>query len=435
MRPTDANPEQPMPATAVPCLDPARRVHTSATGFEPSPKGDTACAFALVTDRDAFDALEPEWTDLFDRAGRGTQVFQTFNWNWHWCNHYLGDGSQGSAAPALAVVTARRAGHLVMVWPLAVERVAGLRNLIWMGAPVSQYGDVLMEEGIDAAPLLRQAWSFITEQVRPDLAWLRKVRDDATVAPLLAELGALSTQRLEAPYVDLAAADDFDAHLQRRSAHFRKKQRASAKRLSALGSVAYEQCSGGRQAADYARDAIALKRVQLQAGGVVSPAVADPRMSAFFADAADGCGHPAGLHFVTLASNGQLAAVDIFIGCKDRAALHIVAYDLQFEKASVGALLLQHVVARAFADGFRTFDFLAPADSYKLRWADGTAGVNDWVVPLSLKGRAFARLYLALVRPAIKSAIGALPMSLRRALAAAWHRQGPNSNQRPNGSS
>jgi len=135
-----------MPATAVPCLDPAQRAHASATEFEPLPKEDTACAFALVTDRAAFDALEPEWTDLFDRAGRGTQVFQTFNWNWHWCNHYLGDGSQGSAAPALAVVTARRAGRLVMVWPLVRERVAGLCQLSWMGEPVSQYGDVLTEE-------------------------------------------------------------------------------------------------------------------------------------------------------------------------------------------------------------------------------------------------------------------------------------------------
>ena len=24
------------------------------------------------------------------RAGASAQVFQTFNWNWHWANHYLG---------------------------------------------------------------------------------------------------------------------------------------------------------------------------------------------------------------------------------------------------------------------------------------------------------------------------------------------------------
>ncbi len=63
-------------------------------------------------------------TILFDRAGRGEQVFQSFNWNWHWCNHYLREGR----GPQLAIVTGRRAGRLVMLWPLVKERVAGLAS-------------------------------------------------------------------------------------------------------------------------------------------------------------------------------------------------------------------------------------------------------------------------------------------------------------------
>src|SRR5688572_20977277 len=45
--------------------------------------------FDLVTDPAAFETLEPEWDALFAEAGRPTQVFQTFAWNWHWCRHYL----------------------------------------------------------------------------------------------------------------------------------------------------------------------------------------------------------------------------------------------------------------------------------------------------------------------------------------------------------
>ncbi len=388
-------------------------------GADNPPAAPDAAPFELrlVTDRAAFDALGADWNDLFERAGRGTNVFQDFNWNWHWCNHYLDKPCAGAPSLSLAIVTARRAGRLVMVWPLAMERVAGLSTLVSMGAPVSQYSDVLLEDGPDAGALLREAWSFVTEQLRPDLAWLRKIRDDAVVAPLLAELGAIATQRLAAPYVDLASAGDFEAHLQRRSARFRKKQRAMAKRLAALGSVSYEHCSGGGQARSRAEHAIALKRAQLQASGTVSPAVADPRMTAFFADAAEGRRRPAGLHVVSLASNADLVAVNVFIGCKDRAALHIAAFDLRFEKASVGALLLERTVAQAFADGFRTFDLLAPAEHYKLRWADGVVNVNDWAVPVSLKGWAFTRLYLGAVRPALKAALGVLPMALRRFIA------------------
>ena len=84
-----------------------------------------ACAFALVSARADFNALETEWNDLFWRAGRGAQIFQTFNWNWHWCNHYLA-ASADAPAPSLAIVTGRRNGRLVMVWPLVSEREAGL---------------------------------------------------------------------------------------------------------------------------------------------------------------------------------------------------------------------------------------------------------------------------------------------------------------------
>ena len=106
---------------------------------------------------------------------------------------------------SLAIVIARSGGRLVMVLPFAIERTFGLRQLVWMGAPLSQYGDVLIDAGIEAAPALRAAWSFAMKQLKPDLVWLRKVRDDAAVTPLMREIGAAVTQRLEAPYIDLIA--------------------------------------------------------------------------------------------------------------------------------------------------------------------------------------------------------------------------------------
>ncbi len=172
-----------------------------------------------------------------------------------------------------------------------------------------------------------------------------------------------------------------------------------AKRLAELGPVECARHSSGPAAASLARHAIELKRAQLQEGGIASPALADPRMADFFADAADGLGRPAGLNVVSLASNGTVAAINIFIGCKDRAALHIATFDTNFKKASVGTLLLEQSIGQSFSDDYRTFDFLAPAEHYKLQLADGVVGTNDWVVPLSLKGSLFARVYLGLCAP------------------------------------
>ncbi len=102
--------------------------------------------FDIVTQRAAFDALETEWNALFERAGRSAQVFQTFAWNWHWANHYLGTSPGGIETVELSLVTARRGGKLIMVWPLVAERVRGIRQIFWMGEPVSQYGDVVIDD-------------------------------------------------------------------------------------------------------------------------------------------------------------------------------------------------------------------------------------------------------------------------------------------------
>ncbi len=251
------------------------------------------CSFEIITTRAGFDALAADWNTLFDRAGRGEQAFQTFNWNWHWCNHYLREGR----GQQLAVVTGRRAGRLVMVWPLVTQRVAGLVQLSWMGDPVSQYCDVLMDSGTEPLPQLRAAWANIIASIKPDLVWLPRVREDAAIAPLIAELGAFCAQRRTAMF---ARREDADT-----ATPSRNRRRSMAKNLAKLGSVAFVQQAGNAAASALALETIAWKRAQLQERGLISPALADPRFDAFFADVAGDAGRPAGCRVVALECDGQ----------------------------------------------------------------------------------------------------------------------------------
>lgn len=378
------------------------------------------CRYDLVTTRAEFDALAPEWNELFARAGHSAQLFQTFDWNWHWCNHYL--GKSAAEGPALAVLTARRSGRLVMVWPLVTERIAGLRQLTWMGAPVSQYGDVLVDNVPDAAALMRAAWAHVVGTVKPDVVGLTRVRAGAAIAPLIAELGGIATQRLAAPYLDLSIAPDFETYMQRHSGRWRKKMRAAARKLAQLGTVEFVRRSGGREAREMVAAAIDAKRRQLVERGTISPALADPRMQRFFVDAAEGRGHLAEVVVYALEINGDKTAIDVLISCKDRIATHIFAYDPKYAKDRVGAHLLELTIAQSFADKYRTFDLLAPADAYKLQWADGTVDVTDWAIPISVKGAAYTRLYLRTLRPLLKALLNSLPTPLSRVLAERYAR-------------
>lgn len=402
----------------------ARRDATAAGGnvamrAEEPAASSSACDYEVVTTRTAFDALAAEWNDLFARAGRGSQLFQSFNWNWHWCNHYL--GTPGRAGPHLAVVTGRRDGRLVMVWPLVTARVAGLLQLASMGEPVSQYSDALVEAGPETAAVLRAAWAYVIAAIKPDLVWLPHVREDAAIAPLLAELSAVPTRHLEAPFVDVGNTPDLDAYMRRHSAHSRKKFRAASRRLAAVGNVRFIEHTGDAPAALLGGATIDMKRRQLVERGLLSPAFADPRLRGFFVDAAHGRGHPTGTYIYAIECNGECIAADIVLAGKGCMLGHVFTYDQRFAKDSVGAQLLHHIIERGIEDGMRTFDLLAPADEYKLRSADATVGVVDWAVPVSAKGHAFARVYLRLVRPLLKTALQALPERLRRPLALRYY--------------
>ena len=369
---------------------------------------------AVVRDRPGLDALEPEWNDLFRRAGKSAQLFQAFNWNWHWANHYLPATSGERGGPSLAVVTVRRDGRLVMLWPLVLERVAGLKVLHWMGEPVSQYGDVLAEDLPDGLRLMRQAWRFIATRLGADAISLRKVRADAAIAPLLRELGVQQTAAAEAPYLDLASAPDFARYEQRYTAKARKNRRRLSRRLAEQGPLVLERHTGGAEARAAAPQAIALKREWIKDTGRIAPALADQRFAAFFADVADGRVRPAGCGVMVMKSNGEPAGIAIDITCGTRRAAHIIVHDPRLDSFSPGTLLLEAWIKGASADGIATFDLLAPAYAYKMDWADGSVAVGDFAQGFTLAGNAYVHLYLGLARPTAKAAAEALPHVLAR---------------------
>jgi CelD/BcsL family acetyltransferase involved in cellulose biosynthesis len=372
--------------------------------------------FVLITDRAAFDALEAEWTELFDRAGRPTQVFQTFNWNWHWANHYLSGALGGIEGLKLSIVTGRRDGRLVMIWPLVSERVRGITQIFWMGDPVSQYGDVIIDDVPDALDIMRAGWEFLSAHAKGDVVRLRRVRKDAAIAPLMDDIGARITDRQKAPYLNLASAPSFAKYEERYANRARRNRKRLARRLEEQGSVVFERHHGGPQARALAMQALELKAEWLRHRGLISHAISDARMARFFSDAAEGKDKSTNCIVSVLKSNGEAAALEVSFTCKGRLAMHVIVYNLKFEKSGAGVLLMEKSMRDGYTDGIGVYDMLAPGDNYKLDWADDSAEVYDWVKPLSLAGFTYARLYLGLLRSRAKHAIEAMPESLRRML-------------------
>lgn len=371
--------------------------------------------FDLITERAQFDALETDWTALFAESGHSHQLFQSFNWNWHWCNHYLDKNS----AHALSIVTARRNGHLVMVWPLVRERRIGMTVLSWMGDPVTQYGDVLVTQGPGKANLLEQGWAYVSTQLGADYIYLRKVRADAEIAPILAAAKARTTARNEAPYLDLTRDGDFETYQQRFSKKTRRTRRRKFRRLNDRGTISFKQHDGGADARAIATKAIEMKWAWLKQVGLFSRAFADTRILDFFAKVSGGNDHPAGCRVSVLYSAHNVAAIEISLICKGRAAMHVIVYEPDFEQQSPGTLQLEESFKHAFDEGLKTYDLLAPTSRYKKEWSTGSIAVNDHAAALSLRGRAYVDLYLCGLREGAKQLLESLPAAIRRPLASA----------------
>lgn len=369
--------------------------------------------FEWIRTRAAFDALEAEWNELFEKSGRDTQVFQTFNWNWHWANHFVG----GDSDIELAIVVGRRNGCLITVWPLAKTRAHGVAQIAWMGEPVSQYGDVLLDaHQPDAMDILKAGWEFLSSHEKADVVIMRRVRADSIIAPLLQETGAIVTDRQQAPFLDLSSARSFEKYEARFSGRSRANRRRLARRLDERGEAKFERHESGLAAKRLTSAAVELKQRWLDDRGLVSAAFADPRTARFFADAAESREKSTSCIVSTITVDGEPAAVEVSFACKGRIAMHITTFNLEFEKSGVGVLRIEQSLRDAYEQGYETYDMLAPGAPYKFDWADKSIEVLDWSLPLTLAGHAYANLYVRFVRPNAKRALQALPPSVRRIL-------------------
>ena len=379
-----------------------------------------AVSFEIVRDEAGFDALKDDWNRLYQDNAKSTQPFLSFAWNRHWLRHYFA-GQSHPLGVQLAVVVGRRDGRAVVIWPLVTRRMAGMTYLHWMGQPVSQYGDVLVEASDASQQLLSDSWDVIAARLAPDVITLRKVRSDAAVAELLKKKGAVATLTEQAPFVATAGITSFENFELCYSAKARKNRRRLLRRLEEKGAVEFVHVSNGPEAMVLVSQAIGLKRAWLGERGLLSPALHDHRFEEFFVAVATR-GDEAGCLVSVLKFNGRPAAIMVSVKGEQRLAGHIFAYDLALEKAGVGVLLLEECLRFAIDHGYAAFDLLAPGDAYKYDWCDQHVEVRDWALASSMRGHLFTRLYLAHVREQVKQTAKRLPSPVRRILRKAWLR-------------
>ncbi len=363
---------------------------------------------AIVEGRNAFMALETAWNDLHRRAGQPHQVFLSFNWMWHWCAHF-----HDEAAERIVLLMGRRAGRLVMLWPMVRRRRFGVASLQWMGAPVTPYGDALIETGLHTQTDLAAAWDYLRHNARAHAIELGNVRADAAVAGLLAFEQPKITRQERACSLDLAALGSWNSFEAAQSAKARKNRRRQRRRLEEMGVVRFEMTAEGARARELTLEALALKRRWLEAKGLASSAFATKGFDEFFAAVASSRDRPAGCRVASLEMGGKAVAVAVAFVHKGHVAVHVIAYDPDVEACAPGSLLFEDMIRDAFSKGWRCFDLMWPGNAYKAEWAPTETAVTSCAAPVTSLG--LIRTEIApRVRSALKAAHGAMGPTTRK---------------------
>lgn len=353
----------------------------------------------LLTRESEIAALEKEWAELSD-VTTGPVPFHTFEWS----KRAAGAGARAGIEPIVIVVGSPDRPRLIM--PLAHARLGPCRVLRWLGEPVAQYGDVLASPHADAADV-----AVALDAARgtgADLIWLRRVRDDSALARLSAGGRLQSAGGDEAPSVTIGLAPGRPEP----SAKAKRQRRAALRKLEAIGPIRFEVLEG-EAARGMAREAIALKRAWLSERGLERSPLFDPVWAACLSELSG----EAGGVVTCLTIGGRPASIEIGFVHRGHYAAFLGCFHPDFAQAAPGKIHTDMMLEHCAEHGISTYDFLAPADPYKMRWATRSVAISDQVMPLSLLGRAAFATVRA--RPWLKALQARVPVGMRRNLARA----------------
>lgn len=318
-------------------------------------------------------------------------------------------------------------GELCALLPLIISRRSGFRFAEFIGGKHANYHMGLYAPAfaaqLDAALTARMLTEIGNAIGRLDaLAFVNQPVIWQGVGNPAARLAAGPSP--SRAYKLALIAGDGDATLRRSmSSHARKKLKNKHSRFKDFGPSALTRATTPGEVARIIDAFLAQKAERFRAMGVPDP-FAEPAMRAFLEQAArdDSAGRPA-IELYALDLDGQ--AVATYIGAVQGARFSGMAtsFDMASEtvKTSPGELLLAELIRLKAREGVAVFDLGVGEARYKTTFCDDHDDLVDSFLPLTFKGRVFARI--ARTKRELKRRIKRSPAALKLAhRASGWLR-------------
>jgi len=365
----------------------------------------------IVTNAAAFAALQPQWSQLVERAANAS-TFLTPEWLLSWWEAYQ--------PPArLHILTVRLSDELVGVAPLMIVREQRLAmpvrclRFIGDGSSETDHMDFVLREDLQVP--VRAALLDAMESLPWDLAVFSNVPEQsASVPQLMAWAQRLRYRWAQSPVACpiRTLPDSYEALLATMPSRFRTSVRSTRRKLSAAHRLEF----GLHDDPDGFPDALntlflnheSRWRARGQSGVFVNE-----RRRDFYHRITQRLHERGALRFFFLRLDGRVVAQEYCFAHDGIVYLLQEGFDYELSRQNVGNALRGHVFEHLISQRYRAYDFLAGVSRHKLNWADATP--NDVTVTI---GRSNLRGWLGFQAPraveALKERLRPLRDRLRR---------------------
>lgn len=317
-----------------------------------------------------LDALREEWTALAERAGN---LFATWEWADAWWRAY------GEERPLWITACRNTAtGELAAILPLYLSTRRPVRTLRFLGhGPADQLGPVCTpEDRHDVAAALKRAlrerrreWDLLlAERLPPAEGWHGM-------------LGGNVVHTEESPTL-MIAGRSFDEFLASRSKNFREQVRRRERKLRREHEVEVRLAD----AASLERDLDALFALHEKRWEDESEALRGAR-ERFHRDFARRALDRGWLRLWVLEADGAPRAAWYGFRFAQMEWYYQSGRDPDWERQSVGFVLLAHTVREAFDAGMLEYRLLRGGEEYKGRFSSDDPGLETIALPRGVMGR------------------------------------------------
>jgi CelD/BcsL family acetyltransferase involved in cellulose biosynthesis len=322
---------------------------------------------------DGLSAAREEWTALAERAGN---LFASWEWADAWWRVY------GHDRP-LAVTGCRdAAGKLVAILPLYLAERGPVRMLRFIGhGPADQLGPACAPEDrratADAFRRLleerRGQWNvLLAERLAPSEGWAGM-------------LGATVVHREESPTLHVGGRS-FDEYLASRSKNFREQVRRRARKLAREYEVEFRLSDAERLDTDL--DTLFRLHDARWAGTEEDTSAFDEPRRLFHAAFARHAVERGWLRLWVLEADGEPVACWYGFRFARIDWYYQSGRNPDWERQSVGFVLMARTIAAAFDDGMLEYRLLRGGEGYKDRFASDDPGIETVALTRGVIGRA-----------------------------------------------